>query len=418
MSAIRPIAFFTVVLVAESAHAAAIDQVAKNSLEQLSKVGTGVTCVVASLITDVTATDPEGLRARVARAIAMQWGRRAHVEPKSHTMAQAELVAQKKHVLFVQPEIRNGELLLRVRTLQPRGNVWDRSVDRSPITSKEALVRVRVDSEIRAFLRPILLEEAKSTTFLQPLGRVSALACGDVRNDGSLELIAVTTSRVSIASLRQGAFHEIESLAWPRELALLPARLREPLAVVEVTENGALGIGHSDRGFSTWDDGVWKSEKTWRLDATGVVNFRYQIGRPKSAFITVTPPTGLDVQVFDAIAGTEFASLGLTLRAFALREPSGRLYVMVGNNAPVILDDVGAQVALGDLDLDGVLEVVTTSNGASERLRVVSLTAGAPKIRWEQESADPIRSVTVCPPEAASKPSIVAVTDRQVWRVW
>ncbi len=109
----------------------------------------------------------------------------------------------------------------------------------------------------------------------------------------------------------------------------------------------------------------------------------------------------------------------------AAREPNGKLHVSFAG-ADEVFSGAGASFAIGDLDLDGVPEVVTARNvpppGASEgpveadAVQVVSLgTAGKPRLRFAAPAG--VRALAVCPAEARALPAVAAIVGDEVWLV-
>jgi hypothetical protein len=114
---------------------------------------------------------------------------------------------------------------------------------------------------------------------------------------------------------------------------------------------------------------------------------------------------------------------GAVAQLVAVREPSGKLRVRrqdPGAARPVdsTMESVGAQLALVDLDLDGVPELVTTSELSPDVLLVSSVARSGqltPRLRFP--ARDGVRAVGVCPPEQKGAPGLVAVVGSEVWLV-
>jgi hypothetical protein len=100
----------------------------------------------------------------------------------------------------------------------------------------------------------------------------------------------------------------------------------------------------------------------------------------------------------------------------AAHEPSGALHLTSGRDS-VTVNDVGAQIALADLDQDGSPEVVTTTAHGDDALIVSTLQKGAlvPRLRWPAPAS--VDAVAVCPPQANNAPSIVAAVGSEIWHV-
>src|SRR5215472_11208121 len=76
---------------------------------------------------------------------------------------------------------------------------------------------------------------------------------------------------------------------------------------------------------------------------------------------------------FDAFAAaTMVAPDGSTRPFVAAREPGGKLYLRLGPGQARAIEGAGAQVAVGDLDQDGVPEVVTSGDAGEDAITVLS----------------------------------------------
>jgi hypothetical protein len=126
---------------------------------------------------------------------------------------------------------------------------------------------------------------------------------------------------------------------------------------------------------------------------------------------------------YDAIATLDsVARDGTVAQIVASREPGGKLRVRrqdPGGAKPVeqTFEGVGAQLALVDLDLDGIPEVISTSDGEIDHIQVSSFAKGAltSRIRWR--ATEGVRAIGVCPPEERGVPGLVAVVGNEVWLV-
>ncbi len=80
-------------------------------------------------------------------------------------------------------------------------------------------------------------------------------------------------------------------------------------------------------------------------------------------------------------------------------------------------DEAGAQVALGDLDQDGVPEIVTTRNVADDAIDVWSYDGTTTRERKKIAAPDGVSALAICPPEVNGVPALVAVVGSEVWIV-
>ena len=121
---------------------------------------------------------------------------------------------------------------------------------------------------------------------------------------------------------------------------------------------------------------------------------------------------------YDAFAAADLvrASSGSRFAQVA-REPGGKLQVRLGD-AVQTLDNVGAQIALGDLDQDGTPEIVTSVADGDDAITVTSWDgASDPRPRLNLPAPGGVRALCVCPPEQGGGPALVAVVANEVWIV-
>ena len=92
-----------------------------------------------------------------------------------------------------------------------------------------------------------------------------------------------------------------------------------------------------------------------------------------------------------------------------------------GNAKPleVSIEQAGAQLALADLDLDGVPEVIFSGDFAeNDALMIWSWRpVGGLVQRMRFTTKEPIRALAACPPEVKGVPALVAVVGPEVWLV-
>jgi len=136
----------------------------------------------------------------------------------------------------------------------------------------------------------------------------------------------------------------------------------------------------------------------------------------KDRAVRATPPAAR----FDALAAGEITSRdGSTHVVVAAREPGGKLRLRSGAGEVKTVDAVGAQLAVGDLDLDGGSEIVTSSDGPDDALQILSWAGDAsePLVRRKIPAPAGVRALAICPPEARGVPALIAVVGPEVWVV-
>ena len=90
----------------------------------------------------------------------------------------------------------------------------------------------------------------------------------------------------------------------------------------------------------------------------------------------------------------------------------------VGDTTVSMEGTFGAQLAVGDIDQDGMPDVATTVDGADDAVNVFSLSSSG-EIRGRLHLAAPagVRALAMCPAEARGEPALVAVVGSELWLV-
>jgi hypothetical protein len=417
------------------------------------------TIVVASPITsDIPAPKADELAVRIAAQVAGQIGvATAHGQPAALAVARGSS-GRAASLVYLQVEIAKGELRVTADLYPVVSNGWERLRNPVPGPRAHAFAMAPLDAEIRSFLTPVLLEQATVHKIKHEEGEVLAVGCGDIDGDGGNELVVLTRSRVAIAKIRAGKLVVQRAATWNTIASRLPEPMREPLATVLVSPPGHPGeifLGTTDRGGVVVDAMLVARQKLTGLPVPGGHGDACTTPSPEaSAFegnaiaCDVAPPAAPSagshgkapkgakaakvepVAVFtppairyDAVAALDaVARDGSVAQIIAIREPDGKLRLRSqdpGGTRPVeaTLEGAGAQLALVDLDLDGIPEVITTTDSADDHLFVSSFAKGfiTPRLRFPAREG--VRAVGVCPPEEKGLPALVAVVGSEVWLV-
>jgi hypothetical protein len=291
---------------------------------------------------------------------------------------------------------------------------------------------------VRAYLPPIQLERSVVTTFTHDVAAPLAVACGDVDGDGGNDLVLVSDREVAWGYLRAGTFVVIHRASTGGMGARLPVPLREPLASVEVAP-GAGGATSLFVGWSGREAVALGPDLLPRSRAVGLpVAVEGGVGcaalRPDLGGFDAAPAgcndgvqmgrAESDAKVVDAFAEVDVIDTGgVVTRVTGSHEPAGALHLRragSGGEETGALADVGAAMAIADLDLDGVPDIVTTSAqppSSRDALVVSSWTKRGLEEKRRWPSTTSIEAVAVCPAEANDAPAIVAVTRSEVWLV-
>ena len=409
----------------------AIGQVAEEAARGLGAVPAGALVVTGPLTSDVEAPRGDDLALRVAAQLAGKLTA-AKVHGQVQPLGPARAAAGRASALvFVAPEIAKGVLRVSVDLYPVVSNGWERVRNPLPAPRAHGFAQAPIDAEVRAFLAPIVLERAQIHRARHDEGEVVAVGCGDVDQDGGLDLVVVSHSRVAIGRLRNGRFVTDRVAPWSALSPKAGAPLREPLAgalVAPPGKPGAIYVGFTDRVGVRLDKAL---SPTGRIAGVPVA----ALSRPGCA--VAAPDAGTFEGAIVDCDGEEPASLlaapaarydafaaaplpdrgsGRPVPTSVTREPSGKLRLRRGEHTQVV-EGVGAQVAAADLDLDGVIDVAVSSDGPDDVLSILSWDGGAVRQRLKVAAPAGVRALAACPPEDKGAPALVAVVGNEVWLV-
>jgi hypothetical protein len=404
----------------------ALEALARDAAAGLGAVPQAAIVVAAPLVSDEPAPKGDEIATRIAALTAGKIGGAARAHAQTAQLGVARAIAGKGGALvFVQVAIAKGDVRATVDVYPAMKNGWDRIRNPAPAPTAHAFASAKIDAEVRASLAPILLEQASVHKATQSEGDVLAVACGDF-GDG-VELALVSRTRVAVGRIRAGAFEVEHAAAWSALSARAPAPLREPIGSATFS-GGALFVATTDRqGVSVDRDLAVRSRLTGVPIAAGdgVACVAPDAGASAldgpavscTARGDAAENVALPVERFDAVASSTLVSRdGREQPLSAAREPSGKLHVRLGDTSRV-LDGAGAQVAVGDLDEDGVAEIVTTADGGDDFVRISSWGASDLKVRRQIAAPGGVSALAVCPAEERGVPALIAVVGGEIWIV-
>jgi hypothetical protein len=427
-----PILLCAISISSRASAAGAVEIAALQATQSLGQTPASSVVVAAPLASDQPAPKGNDLALRIAALIAGRIGASARAHPQTAQLGSARAIAGRAGALvYVQTEISRGDLRTTVDVYRSTANAWDRI--RNPLASpaSHAFASVPIDAEVRSFLVPLLLEQARVHRARHDEPDVLAAACGDIDGDGGDEIVLVSRGRVAMGRVHGGRFVVERAAAWSELAPRAPVPMREPLAgaafgsgVVAVgsTERGSLSLTPDFlgrvalRGVPAWGgDGVVCLMPERSAGAFDGAPFDCAIARDLKPKMAVPAPR------FDAFAAATIADVQGSARAVvAVREPSGKLKLKIGE-APLHAPDgtFGAQLAVADLDQDGVPEIATSAEGLDDAVDIWSFASVSEGLRTRLHIPTPaaVSALAVCPPEEHGEPALVAVVGNELWIV-
>jgi hypothetical protein len=412
--------------------ASALAAIAPEIARGLGPVPAHSVVVVSPLVSDMPAPRGDELVVRLGSLIAGQVGNMAEAHARAEPFSVAQALAAKGGALvYVQAEIARGQLRASADLYPVRPNGWDRIRLPLPPPRTHAFASAPLDAEVRGYLPPITLDHSHVQKARHDYGDVLAVSCGDVDGDGINDIVLVTRTTIAWGRLTSGRFVASHAAAWSALAPRLPVVLREPLAtsaiVPRVDGTGSdLLAGTTDRGGISLSRDLRGAAPLRGLPflaagAAACVRPSAAASALEGGLVDCTDP-GHTLAVapathFDALSVAELAGKGGVSRLFvAVREPSGALRLRAGDKDDN-LGSAGAQLVIGDLDEDGVPEVVTSAESGADGITIASLRGDELVPRMRIPAPAGVRALAVCPPEDAGPSAVVAVVAGEVWVV-
>lgn len=321
-----------------------------------------------------------------------------------------------KSKLRVELTVEKAGGVLRVTAdLRRALGLWQRLRREKPRSEAHAFVEVPLDAELRTLIPPPPLVVSETLKVKLPERGVVALACGALGPDGGQELVVVTRSYVRVGRVEGRAFVERARAAWPALSPVAASPLREPVASAEITPAGTLRLGLTDRRDGlTLDRDLKVTERHEGLVPVpgGSCTTRRGVGlaseltscqRAETEVLSAGPQ-------LDALAGVPGRWVGRAL------ETGGLVTATSGSALP--RERVGAQLALGDPDSDGALELLfsaDTLQADKDRVTLVTLGSDNTTKRFELPVAG-VSALAICARREgpAMAPLVVATSD-ELW---
>ena len=371
---------------------------------------------------------PARVTERLAQLIAAKLGSAARAHAAPLALAVAERVAgSARGLIYLGVSLHRDRLEVSADVYVGAGHFWQRLRSPGLRSKSHAFASSPLDLELRALFPaiPLVVTRVDKATLAER--DVVGLACGDVRGDGSSEIATVGRRKVQVGRLEHGRFAARASLNWAEFSAVAPSPLREPIAAGSLVQPGRLWVGSSDRADALELSGELHVDHKWHGlmpwpggGCTRRMGLGYDGKSQACPGATSTPSVDFRTPV-DAFATRSLSNQSgqaHTLRvARAVGSDSAR--VLDSLHPEVLVPDVGAQLAIGDLDEDGQPEIVTSSprlDRKSDQLVVRTLTdSGQLRERLRLAVPSGIDALAICPGDGRVMAPLALVTGDGLW---
>jgi len=371
---------------------------------------------------------PPTVSERLAQLVAAKLGASAQPSKQPLTLQQAQQAANaSRGLIYLSVSLFRDRLDVSADVFIGAGHFWQRIKNPGLKLKAHAFTTSALDPELRALFPAIPLVVSRVDKAQTAERDILALACGDLRGDGSSEIATVGRRRVQVGRLERGRFAPRASLNWSENSAVAPSPLREPIATSAVPEPGRLWVGLSDRADGLDLSGSLKVEHKWPAlmpwpgaGCTRRSGIGYE-GKARACPGSRAVPEvdfGAVVDAFDSRALTNRSGQVHMLR---VARPVGADFARALDSLQpeVIVPNVGAQVAIGDLDEDGLPEIVSSSPSLDRRadqLLVRTLTDnGQLRERLRVPVPSGIDALAICPGDGRAMAPLALATGDGIW---
>lgn len=324
-------------------------------------------------------------------------------------------------LLLLEPRLVGHRLGVDATLFGKRANVWARARGEMNQVLAHSFASKPLDAELRSYLPKVPLVRPKLQAYGASLTQINAIACGDLDDDGALDVAIANRQEVAWGSLTEAGFVARYVAPLSDLSPVAPVPLREPLA--SLFFNGShLELSTTDRQHWVQLDAqlkvVQQRANAWAI-AAGWCTSRAASTSGGAPFpCTSAPPLQeTTAPLLDREVTSGSASRDVPVRAW--RDANTRTVTVRRGDRSWTLPESGSQIAVEDLNHDGILEVLTTSSTlqrSADRLTAHSLSPakGEAKLLWEVPVAAGIDALAVCPPEAQMQSAIVLASNNYV----
>jgi hypothetical protein len=261
-----------------------------------------------------------------------------------------------------------------------------------------------------------------------PTTEVVALSCGDLDGKGGSQVVVVGRRKIVSGRLGVGRFDSATTVPWSDLSPVAPRPLREPIASAEISPGRYVDVGVTDRAsglrLSATLAPLAKLDAPIPWPRAGCLSrsgIAVGAARPCAAGEAVAPVDVRDVAETDAVAGAAVVDgTGHVHSIVAFRTPDGAVTLRDEAGHSTRTSPVGAALALGDLNLDGEPELVTsldTQTPTEDALVVSTWGKEGVRERFRVPVPEGVHAVAICPSGDGKLAPIVAATSNNLWVV-
>ncbi len=371
---------------------------------------------------------PARITQKLAELVAARLGPSANASTEALSLADAQRKASPaRGLVYLSVSLFRDRLDVSADAFAGAGHFWQRVRAPGFHLAEHTFTTSPLDPELRALFPPIPLVVSRIDKATLADRDLVALACGDVRGDGSSEIAAIGRRRIQVGRLDHGRFVARASVNWADFSGIAPSPLREPIAASTIPTPGHLWVGLSDRADALALNGALALENKWHGvmpwpggGCTRRIGLGYEGQTRACPGSTSFPPVDFAGAV-DAFASRALVSAAGQTHTLKLARAVGaeNARALDSLHAEVSVPGVGAQLAIADLDEDGLPELVTSLPGLDRRgdqLIVRTLTDnGQLRERLRVPVTSGIDALAVCPGDGRAMAPLVAATGDGIW---
>ncbi len=366
----------------------------------------------------------EELNQRIAVVITGQLGSGFTAHPNSVSLGAARALTERRAPLvYLTPELDGGTLRVTADVYMQARRFWDRVKNPPGGPLAHAYAERPADAEIRSFFSRAPLVITKRDAVETPDASAVALACGDTNGDGAAELVVVGRRRITVGRIAAGQFRAEALAEWSDLSPIARTPLRAPLASARVGD-GFIDVGSSDREHLVrLKPDLTLVEKTkralpWSGGGCSAVEATGTALRLRSCFDERPPLSVTQEGVADAFASAHIIDARGVAHEVSFARVDERALLTDSTGLRAEVPQVGAQLAIGDLDGDGLPEVIAsrpTFEPGEDGLTIDTWHVDRALERRAELPLSSVRALAVCPWMGEGLAPIVAATDDKIW---